>query len=241
MLKSLKPNALIWPLVVLIIAAGAMLVRPWQAKPLETITVTAEGKTQVVPNVAKITTTIETQNQNLDTARAQNQQKVATFVDKLKALGVDEKDIKTENIAAGPRYEIQIYPGPKPIGNAVSTSLEITIRDFSKTDAIIATLTQNGAANLYGPNLTVDDTTLDSAKSKARENAVNNARQKAQELAKLSNRKLGKVITIKEQGDFGVPQPMLAIGGMDLKEKVAQIQPGQNTVTINLSVDFSLK
>ena len=238
---KIAPN-IVWPLVVLIVAFGAFYLKPWQTKPQQTISVSASGKTQVVPNIAKISASIESKNPNLDTARVENEQKVSTLVAKLKELGVDQKDIKTEYISAGPGYETQtlIYP-PRPNTSQMTTTLEITIRNFDISDEVIAALTQNSATNVYGPNLTVADEDLESAKSKARENAVENAKQKAQELAKLSDRKLGKAVKISEQGDFGYPIPILARGEADLRAQASQIQPGQNEVTINLQVDFELK
>ncbi|OGD93113.1 hypothetical protein A3C33_04900 [Candidatus Curtissbacteria bacterium RIFCSPHIGHO2_02_FULL_42_58] len=232
---------LIWPLVVLLVAFGAFWLKPWQQKPQETISVTAEGKTQVTPNIAKISATVETKKPNLDNARRENEQKVSSLVNKLRELGIDEKDIKTQNISAGPGFEIQPYPPIKPTTNQVSTTLEVTIRDFKKSDTIIAALTEQGATNLYGPNLTIDDQTLEQAKSKAREAAVDAARQKSQELAKLSRRKIGKVVKISEQGDFSIPPPIFAQGAVELQQKASQIQPGQNEVTISLQVDFSLR
>jgi uncharacterized protein YggE len=239
---KLKLNtSLIWPVVVLIIAFGAFYLKPWQTKPDETISVTAEGKTQVAPNIAKITASIESTNPNLDLARQENEQKVSNIVSALKQIGVEEKDIKTEYISGGPGYEIQIYPPQRPNTNQLTTTLDITIRNFNNTDEVIAALTSNGTTNLYGPNLTVADEDLEKAKSKAREAAVENARRKADELAKLSGRKIDKVVKIQEMGDFGYPVPLTARGEADLMEKVQIIQPGQNEVTINLQVDFSLK
>ena len=241
-------TALIWPLVVLAIAFGAFWLKPWQTKPQETISVTSQGKAQTAPNVATITATIETQNKNLDEARVQNEQKVSTIVAKIKDLGTSEKDIKTQNISGGPGYQVmdmpqtQIYPiPPRPNTNSYSTSLEITIRNFDIADEVLATLTQNGAGNLYGPNLTLDESAQEDAKTKARENAVESARKKAEELAKLSGRKLGKAVKIQEQGDVIFPQPLMAQSELDLKQKASQIQPGEQEVTVNLSVDFALK
>lgn len=235
--------ALLWPIIVLLVAAGSIYFKPWQTKPQETVSVSASGKTQVTPNVAKITASIQSTNPNLDTARQQNEQKVASLVNALNELGIDQKDIKTEYISGNPGYEaqIQIYPPQRPNTNQLTTTLEITIRNFDNSDEVLKALTQNGATSLYGPNLTVDDDSLEQARSKARENAVENAKKKAQELAKLSGRKLGKAVKIQEQGDFGYPIPILAQGEADLKRQASQIQPGQNEVTISLQVDFSLK
>src|SRR3990167_647114 len=248
MAKFKLTSNILWPIVILVIAFGAFWFKPWQTKPQDTISVTAKGKAQTAPNVATITATIETQNKNLDEARAENEQKVSAIVAKLKDLGTSEKDIKTQNISGGPGYQVmdmpqtQIYPiPPRPNTNSFSTSLEITIRNFDIADEVLVALTQNGASNLYGPNLTLDENAQEEIKSKARENAVESARKKAEELAKLSGRKLGKAVKIEEQGDVIFPQPMMAQGELDLKQKASQIQPGQNEVTINLAVDFELK
>ena len=243
--RKLKGNtALIWPIVVLLIAFGAFYFKPWQTKPQETISVTAEGKAEAIPNVAHITATIESKNPNIDAARAENEKKVSTIVSKIKELGIKEKDIKTQNISAGQSYEPQtlMYPvPPRPNTNSFSTSLEITLRNFDISDEVLAALTQNGASNLYGPNLTLDETAQEDAKTKARTDAVESARKKAEELAKLSGRKLGKAVKIQEQGDVIFPQPLMAQGELDLKQKASQIAPGEQEVIVNLTVDFELK
>ncbi|MBI2326931.1 SIMPL domain-containing protein [Candidatus Curtissbacteria bacterium] len=239
--KFQKGTAWLWPLVVLIITFGAFYFKPWQTKPTETISVSATGKAQVTPNVATITATIESKNPNLEQARKENELKVSMLISALKNLGVEEKDIKTQHISGGPGYEIMIYPPRKPTTNQFTTSLEVKIRNFENTDEIIAAMTQNGATNLYGPNLTVDEALQEEGKSKARENAVNEARKKGEQLAKLSGRKLGKAVKISEQGDYGFPIPIYAQSEADLRQKANQIQPGQNDVTITLQVDFELK
>jgi len=76
MAKLKLSSSLLWPLVILIIAFGVFYLKPWQAKTQETISVTAEGKTQVTPDIAKITATVESKNQNLDAARSQTEQKI---------------------------------------------------------------------------------------------------------------------------------------------------------------------
>ncbi len=236
--------AVLWPIVFLIVAGALIITKPWQTKQAETIAVTAQGTADAVPNVGKITTTIESSNPNLDLARQENDKKVSQIVAKLKELGIGEKDIKTQNLNAGQSYGVQnmMYPVPsKPNTNNFSTTLEITIRNFKISDQVIATLTQNGLTNLYGPQLTTSDDKLETAKSTARANAVANAQKKATELAKATGRGVGKAVKITEQGDYGYPVPMIAMSGADLREKANQIQPGQNQVTINLSVEFALK
>jgi len=242
--KIKQYSFLLWPLVILLITFSAFIFKPWQTTPKDTISVTATGKTQIIPNIAKINATIQTTNPDLDQAREENSQTVSGIVTSLENLGIENKDIQTQFINAAPGYEpeILIYPTqPRPNTNQVSTSLEITIRNFQISEEVLSALTSGGATNLYGPNLTVDDTTLEEAKSRARESAVEAAKEKAQELAKLSERKLGKVASVSEQGDFGVPIPLSVRSEEDLSTQATQIQPGQNEVTITLSVTFEVK
>ncbi len=243
--------SVLWPIVILIIALAALYLKPWQSRQEEIVSVSATGKTQATPDIAKISASIESKNPNLDVARQENEKKITNIITKLKELGILEKDIKTEYISGGPGYEIQssapdtqslIYPAPtRPNTNQISTTLEVTIRNFDNADEVVAALTKNGATNLFGPNLTFDDSTLQSAKSKARQNAVENARKQAEELAKLSKRTIGKTVKITEQDiPFYMP-PITLRNEADLKERASQIQPGQDEITITIQVDFSLK
>lgn len=231
----------IWPAVVLIIAFGAFYFKPWQTKPLQTISVSATGTAKAVPNVATINATFQSQNPDINIARKETDAKISLVISALEAIGISKKDIQTQNVSAGQTYQPMMYPRPTTSTNQYSVNLQITVRDFKKADPVLATLTQNGASNIYGPNLQVDNSDLDAAKSKARENAVENAKVKAEELARAAGRSVGNVTSIKEQGDYGVPMPMYAMGGADLTQKANSIQPGQDNVTITLVVDFALK
>lgn len=259
MLKKLKQGnsialaLIILAIVILGVAISAFILKPWDSTPKETISVSAEGKTQVAPNIAKISATFSTNNDDLDLARKQNEEKIDNALTAIKSLGVAEEDIKTQYLSGGPTYEIlsqtesinpdiQIFPPPqRDKTNQISTTFEITIRDFDIADEVLAALTQNGATNLSGPRLTVDEDTLETAKSEARKNAVENARKKAGELADLSSKKLGDIVSINEGGGFRTPTPIFALSEADITKKVNTIQPGQNDVSITIQIDFELK
>ena len=66
-------------------------------------------------------------------------------------------------------------------------------------------------------------------------------KKKAEELAKLSGRRVGKAININEQGDTYYPTPVFAQTEADLKQRASQIQPGQDEVSVAIQVDFELK
>ena len=242
---------IVWALVILTIALAAFIFKPWQNKTQDTISVSATGKSQIAPNIAKLSATVSTSNDDLDLARKQNEEKVNNLINALKNLGVDQKDIQTQYISGGETYEIQSEPSrpdiqiyPPPTGkqtNQISTTFEVTIRDFTIADEAIAAFTQNDAANIYGPQLTVDDDTLEGAKSEARKDAVANAKKKAGDLAGELGKTVGDTTSVVEQGDFGIPVPLVARSQTDLEQKASQIQPGENEVTVTIQVEFELK
>lgn len=246
--NSIALALIILAIVILGVAISAFVLKPWQSDTKETISVSADGKSQVAPNIAKISATISTNNDDLDLARKQNEEKVNLTVTAIKALGVAEEDIKTQYLSGGPTYEIQesapeiqlFPPIDRKRTNQISTTFEITVRDFDVADEVIAALTENGATNLNGPRLTVDEDSLDAAKSEARKNAVDNAKKKAGELAELSDKSLGDVVSINEGGGFRTPTPIFAQSEADIAEKVNTIQPGQNDVSVTIQVEFKL-
>lgn len=258
MLKKLSKGttiiwvSIIWAIVILVIATGAFIFKPWQSQTQDTISVSASGKTQVTPNIAKLSATVSTKNDDLDLARQQNEEKVDNLISALIDLGIEDKDIQTQYISGGETIEIQETPSqpdiqifPPPDGrrktNQVTTTFEVTIRDFTIADEVIAAFTQNGATNLNGPRLTVDDDTIETAKSTARKDAVANAKKKAQDLAEELNKKVGDPTNVTEQGDFGLPVPIFAQAEADLQQKASTIQPGENEVSVTIQVDFELK
>lgn len=233
---------LIWPLVVLLIAFGAFIFKPWHVAPKETVSVTATGTSKAAPTVAKISGNIQTTAQSAEAAQSQNQQKSGNLIEAVKQTGIEEKNIQTTNISVNPQYDYQKRPS-QIINYQANTTITVTIKDLENADKVLNTLTQNNVTSIYGPNLEVDDQKLEEAKQEARGKAVSAAKEKAAQLVSLSGRRLGKVVSIEESdGGFSIPQPIpLGVGGADLEKQTSQIEPGQRDVTITLKVDFEIK
>ena len=155
---------------------------------------------------------------------------------------MEDKNIQTTNISVNPQYNYEVRP-PQIINYQANTNITVTIEDLETADEILNLLTQNGATSLFGPNLQVDDEKLEEARQEAREEAISNAREKASQLAELSGRRLGKVVSIQEaDGGFAIPEPFpIAVGSEYFETRSSQIEPGQREVTISLTVDFELK
>ncbi len=73
--------------------------------PRRTISISGEGEIKVAPNEVIINFAVETNNDDLDAARAENDKKVSAVIALCKKLGVEEKHIQTDYLTVEPRYD----------------------------------------------------------------------------------------------------------------------------------------
>ncbi len=236
-----------WQILVLIafvaaIGVGVAVWQPWKISSRQ-ISVSAEGKVKGVPDISKITAGVE-----LTKSTATEAQKEATsLLDKIikaaKDKGIEDKDIRTDDISTSPQYD---YDANKTIGFYGRGMVTITVREIAKAQEILDALISAGATSVYGPQLTFSDEKLKTLETQAREEAVKNAKTKADKLAAAGGAKVGKVITIEEQPSGGIYYPMFATESAgDLKTAAggvgSAIEPGENDISITVSVKYGLK
>jgi uncharacterized protein YggE len=121
----------------LIVAVAALSVRPGPATgapaidgqpALNTITVTGTGLVSRVPDVARVSVGVSTTKPTVKEARNAAGTTMKAVIAAIKALGIDEKDVKTVGIDLSPQYSNSSTP--KIIGYRMSEQLQITVRDL---------------------------------------------------------------------------------------------------------------
>src|SRR3989344_1456639 len=170
-----------------------------------TFDVTGEGKVTVKPDVASVTVGIQATGSTVKTVQEQINSVINKVSDAVKKLGVDAKDIQTTNYSINPTYD---YSGgnQKITGYSASTNLLIKVKQIDKINQVIDAATQNGANQVSGISFDVLDKTK--IENEARAKAVVEAKEKAQNAAKIAGFKLGKIINYSENMD-GYPVPMM--------------------------------
>ena len=192
-----------------------------QNPPINTITVSGEGKSSATPDIATISFTVQEQASTVQAAQDAATKRANAAIDAMKAEGVAEKDIKTSGYSVSPQYASQqpvcgagVYcprisvPVNSTASNAivgyqVTESVDVTVRDTSKAGDVVQKLGSLGVQNVSGPNFTVDDDS--GVMDEARANAIKNAHDKAKELAKELGVSLGDVVSYS---DNGIAYPM---------------------------------
>lgn len=235
-------------LSLMLIAAAFLL--PWkninwgkiQSSPNEGVTVVGEAKTQEKNQIASFTAGVNIIRDKKEDAVAEVNKKVGELIESVKKFGIPAEDIKTQNMSVYQQQD-QMYSSKEPITKdegkwIVNNSVEIILRDVDKTNDLVNLLNSSGANNVYGPNFRMDDTNR--AERDLFDDAMADAREKAEIIAKASGRKLGKVIGVVEGA--GGSNGFYAMGAMDGRGGGGAVsEPGSATVSKTITVSFDLE
>lgn len=223
-----------------------------------TISVTGEGEVMAVPDIAEINITVRQESKTMAEAQKVINEKIAKALDVIRAQGVDDKDIKTQQYSSYPVYETvksQVrclsdgycppYDGGKQVisGYQASQSVTIKVRDTEKVSTLIDGLGKAGITEISGPNYTIDDE--DALSAEARKAAIDDARAKAKVLAKDLGVSLGKVVSFQENGGNYPMYYSKAVmnEAMDSagSAPAPELPKGENKIQSNVTITFRIR
>lgn len=204
-----------------------------------TFDVTGEGKVTASPDIALVSVGTGANGSTVKVAQDQINSTINKVSEAIKKLGVDSKDIKTQSYNINPTYDFQ--SGSQRItGYSANTNLQIKVRQLDKVNAVIDTATQNGANQVGGVGFDVDNKTK--LENEAREKAVEDAKEKAENAARIAGFKLGRIINYSE--NFGAfPRPIPLPAGVELKAQGAptQVEPGSSEITVTVILSYEIR
>jgi len=205
------------------------------------ITVVGSGKVSLVPDVAQVNVGAESAADTVSEAKAEVDGRIEAIMAALKELGIADEDIQTSHYSI--YYEREpVYPMPEggPSGEPqgayrVSNMLRVTVRDLERVGDLLDAAVEAGANQMYGVTFTVSDDR--EWESEAREEAMADAKARAEELAGLAGVDLGEVLSVSEVVS-GVPVHMpeaeMAMGG-------GGIAPGELELSTHIQVTFAIQ
>jgi uncharacterized protein YggE len=225
--------------------------------------VTGTGEFEAKPDIARITVGSESQAPSAADATQATTTKIAAIIAAIKQAGVLDKDVQTAQLSV---YSEQVAPPPYPPspmpaaapGKGATSSLpvppplpqfvyratntvSVTIRQLDRAGAIIGAAFTAGANQAGGIQFDVEN--HQPLEDQARAKAVLDATHRAQELARLTNVKLGRILSVTEGSgpDLG-PQPMYAAKAASFRTEgnVTPVEGGQIKVTYVVQVVYAL-
>lgn len=241
-------HKLFFPLFFIFVLIGAVRFTPWdrvnwgkfEVLPGSSLTVTGEAKQELTSQIARFSASVVVSNDDKQTAVDEVNQKMAAVIQAVKDFGIDQKDIQTQSVSVNEAVEPnqpEIFRMPSVARWRAQNSISIVLRQVDQASALTDLLTSLEATDVYGPQFGLDDTL--EAETALLGQAIDNARQKADAIAKASDRKLGKVLTVEEAGSRSQITPFLAAEKADMGLS-APIEPGTETVYKTVTVTFEL-
>ena len=205
----------------------------------------AEGRAFMRPDIAQIIVAVKTDRVK-DSVKAvkQNTEQMNKVISKLKELGIEEKDIKTTAYRLNPVYDYNHETGQQTLaGYEVYQEVTVKVRNLDKVGEIIEATTKVGANQVGNIAFTIDEP--EAIRKLAREEAIAKAQKKAEEIAKLTGIKLGKLVNIYENTGY-IPMPYdytaqsmkLGIGGGGA---APEIQTGENEVRLEVTLVYEVR
>jgi uncharacterized protein YggE len=201
--------------------------------------ISAEGRTTRVPDVATIRAGVVSQAATAAAALADNAQRMNRVLAALKKAGVAPRDIATASVGLSPQYRYAENQPPVITGYQATNTVSIRFRDVAKSGAILDALVGQGANQIDGPNLAIDEP--DAALDEARADAVKRARTRAELYARAAGMRVTRIVSITENGEnTGSPNPPMLMARAAMTKDSTQIAAGEKDVTVNISVRFLL-
>lgn len=207
-----------------------------------TISVTGQGKATASPDVAILELGVETIGETVQEARAQSAAATIRLIEALTEVGVAEDDIGTRSIRINPRmnYETQTVTGYE-----VSNRLVVKIRDLDLVGAAIdgAAAAAGDSTRLRGIDFSVEDTSA--LEEEARGAAVENATDKAGQLAEGMGVTLGRVVSVNESDFGGIPYPRAAaefgLAAGAAADAGTPVLAGDVEITVTIRAEFEIE
>lgn len=221
--------------------------------PLHAATVEIESEGPVIelsifetikaePDMATIGAGVTTEARTAVEAMQLNATQMRNVIDRLKALGIDEKDIQTSGINLNARYDYNRTDN-RPVfrGYQVSNRVSVILRDIEEVGETLDELVAAGATDLSGPNFSIEDDK--SAKDTARKRAIERGQARAQEYASMLGFEGVRVLEISEAVTGRGPVPQMAareVAEESIALTASPVQPGQVTTGVQIQITYEM-
>lgn len=204
-----------------------------------TISVSATGKSSIVPDIATVDMTVEMTETSTTLAQGAASVAMTNVINAMKDLSIESADLQTSSFYTSEVYDYDVSP-PAITGYRSSQTLTVKVRDMERLEAVLDAGPANGATSVSSLRYEVDDET--SVQQEARVEAMANAKKQAKQIAAAMGARLGRVVSYSEStgGDmpiyYGRGEAMMA----DSDAVKAAVEVGTEDIELTVYVTYSL-
>ena len=204
-----------------------------------TLTVTGTGEAAAAPDMAVFSIGVETEGPSAAVALRNNSTKMRAAIDKLKELGIEERDIQTSGLRVNPRYDYDsASERPRLIGFVAANTVTAKLRDLDNAGAVLDEAVQVGANTINNLSFTFSDP--QPLHDEARNAAVAQAQAQAELMSSAAGVRLGPILTIQDgfvssPKSFGMARMEAAF------DQSVPIASGESVVTASVTIIYEIQ
>ena len=224
--------------------ALSLLVLPQETQAAEqparpTLSVEGTGEANTAPDQATVAIGITTHAADAAKAQNDNAWTAAQIQKAIAALGIDAKDIQTQNYSFRPTYRTEENRRSEINGYTVDNTVLVCVRDIKLTGKVVDAALSHGANEISSLSFTASDARA--LRKVALKNAIADARDKADIIAKGLGKRIVGIQNVSESTGYIETR---RFGGNMLmavaKDAATPIAPGSLSLTANVHIDFIL-
>jgi len=201
--------------------------------------VSATGEVTRVPDVAIISAGVVTRAPTATGALQDAADRMARVQAALTRAGIASRDIQTSNLSLNPEYRYENNQPPQLVGYTATNQLSVRFRDIRNSGKILDALVKEGANQISGPNLTIDQP--DAALDEARGAAVRMGRARAELYARSLGMRVVRLVSVSEGGGNYPPPPMPPMMMARAQSADTKIEAGEQKLSVTLAMVFELQ
>jgi uncharacterized protein YggE len=197
------------------------------------VTVTGEATVAVAPDAAVIRIGVTSQDKTAREASEANAKQMTAVLAAIKDTGIADRDVQTSRLSLQPQYDPNKSGTARLTGFQATNQVTVRIRDIDKLPVFLDRAIAAGANEMSGIEFVI--TEQSKLLDRARDDAIADARRKAELYAQAAGSKLGPVVSITEEGSATPARPMQA-----MRAGAVPIAPGEQTLRATVTVSYEL-
>lgn len=222
------------------LALAALLTAPAGAAQVSQITVTADGQASAMPDMAQTSFTISTSADTAAAATSENNTRYDRLMHALRALGIDESDIRTTS------FNVNYNPPPKPpdvpqqgqrYGYSVYRGINVMVHRLALLGKTIDTAVASGVTDVN--SVSFDTSQKREQFAAALRDGIVQARTQAQAMAAAAGLRIVRVKDIEEGAPSRVlPMVQAAVFKAAPAPALTEIQPSAVETHATVTVTY---
>jgi uncharacterized protein YggE len=203
------------------------------------VELTVNESVEAEPDLVTVSAGVTTQARTAVEAMRANATQMTAVIERLKGLGVPERDIQTAGVSLGAQYDYNQSTQRQVFrGYAASNRVSVKLRDIPRTGEVLDALVAAGATDLGGPDWSIEDD--GAARAQARRQALETARAQALEYARAAGYGDIRLLEISETIAPQPPMPYLRAVRAEAADAATPVQPGLVQAGVTVRVVYEM-